>query len=471
MISMPLIWIGIPLIFGVLLIPFARYRKLSIGIVSILSLLLAVLALIFPSNLAVITFGRRFEFNPLLSLLGRLIRIDYASLTAIALLYLVNFAWNFISMRFKVSQYFGALSLVTTALWVTTLAVEPFLYAAVIVTIIVLISMPLFSPRGESDQSGLFRYLILQTLAMPLILLSGWMLGGIGSAPSASPLIIRATVMVLLGFVLWLGVFPLHSWLPMLSNESHPWVMSMLLSSRQLALLVYLLYFLDHHAWLRNLPNIFNDLQLIGLVMILIGGISAASQNNFKRLLGYFFLIESGYSLLSIGLAPSGGLVYFALLFIPRFLCYWLWSFSVSVLTEQGNFDDSSMEQLKGLFYRAPFLAAGMFFSLMALMGSPIFGVFPVKRMIWVLVGGSDLKWLIFLLIGVAAMMVLILNFLRIVITPPVKTDRIREGLFVRVIICAMVLLIILVGIFPHVFLTPWTHLLDPFTNLLTTVP
>ena len=470
MISMPLIWIGIPLLVGILLIPLVRYRKLSVGIVSTVSLLLAVLALIFPSNLAVIVLGRRFEFNPLLLLLGRLIRVDYASLTAIALLYLVNFAWNFVSLRFKVSQYFGALSLVTTAFWVTTLAVEPFLYAAVIVSIIVLISVPLFSPRGESDQPGLFCYLILQALAMPLILLSGWMLAGIGSAPSASPLIIRATLMVLLGFVLWLGVFPLHSWLPMLSNESHPWVVSMLLSGRQIALLVYLLYFLDRYAWLRNLPNIFTDFRLIGLVMIAVGGISAASQKNFRRLFGYFFLIETGYSLLSIGLAPSGGLTYFALLFIPKFLCYWLWSFSLGVLTEAGNFADSSLEQLKDLLNRAPFLAAGMFFSLLALTGAPFFALFPVKRMLWGLVGGSEPKWLIFLLIGTAAMILLILNLLRLVITPTNQTDKIHEGLFAKVMICAVILLIIMVGIFPHVFLTPWTHLLDPFTNLLTAI-
>ncbi|MGB4595453.1 MAG: proton-conducting transporter membrane subunit [Anaerolineaceae bacterium] len=467
MINMPLIWIGIPILVGVLLIPFARHRKISIGIVSVISLLLAIIALIFPSNLAVEAFGKRYEFNPLLSVLGRLFRVEYTSLTAIALLYLVNFAWNFVSLRFSVSQYFAPLSLITTALWVATLAVEPFLYAAVIVTIIVLVSIPLFSPRGETDQPGLFRYLILQALAMPLILLSGWMLAGIGSAPSASPLIVRATVMVLLGFSLWLGVFPLHSWLPMLSNESHPWVVSMLLSGRQLALLVYLLYFLDRYAWLRNLPNLFRDIQVFGLVMIAVGGINAASQKNYKRLFGYFFLIETGYSLLSIGLAPDGGLVYFGLLFVPRFLCYWLWAFSVAELTDKGGMTDSSMNQLKGLFHRAPFLASGMFFSLLALTGSPLFALFPVKRMIWMLAGAVDLKWLFLLLIGTFAMVVLIFNFLRTAISPSSATDLIQESLFAKIVICVAILLILAVGLFPHVFLTPWIHLIDPFNNLV----
>jgi NADH-quinone oxidoreductase subunit N len=470
MISMPLIWIGIPLMVGIILIPLPRNRKLSVTIVSIISLLLAVFALFFPANLALVMLGRRFEFNPLISVLGRMIRVNYTSLTVIALLYLVNFAWNLVSFRFKVSQYFSALSLVTTALWVTTLAVEPFLYAAVIVTIIVLISVPLISPRGETEQPGLFRYLILQTLAMPLILLSGWMLAGIGSAPSASPLIIRATLMVLIGFVLWLGVFPLHSWLPMISNESHPWAVSMLLSSRQLALLVYLLYFIDRYAWLRNLPNFYAGLRLVGLAIIAVGGISAASQTNFKRLFGYFFLFETGYSLLSVGLAPSGGLVQFSLLFIPRFLCYWLWSFSVAELIEADNFTNPSLEKLKGLFYRAPFLSAGLIFSLLALIGSPFFALFPAKRMIWMLVGGIDLKLLAFLMIGTGALIVLLLNLLRTIITPSDQAIPIHEGLFVKLVICTVILLIVMIGVFPHVFLTAWRHLLDPFTNLLSAI-
>jgi len=470
MISMPLIWIGLPLLIGTALIPFTRYRKISIGIVSVVSLLLAIVALIFPSNLAIEAFGRRYEFNPLLSLLGRLIQVDYSDLTTIALLYVLTFAWNFISLRFKVSQYFAPLSLVTAALWVTMLSVEPFLYAAVIVTIIVLVSVPLISPRGETDQPGLFRYLILQTLAKPLILLSGWMLAGIGSAPSASPLIIRAAVMVLLGFALWLAVFPLHSWLPMISFESHPWVTSMLLGGRQLALLVYLLHFFDQFAWLRNLPNIFPSLQIIGLIMITIGGLSVASTKDFKRLFGYFFLIETGYSLLSIGLVTSGGLDYFALLFVPRFLCYWLWSFSLAELADQAGFTEFSLEKLKGLFFNAPFLTVGLFVSVLAMAGAPVFVLFPVKRMVWMLAGSVDSRWLILLAIGTIAMIAFLMNFLRIVLSPINQKINYNESLFAKIVVSGVVLIIVMVGIFPHVFLPPWIHLIDPFTNLLSTL-
>lgn len=470
MIQMPLVWIVFPLVVGVILIPLSRYHKLTISVVSIVSLVMGVLALVFPSSLAIEISGRRFEFNPILSVLGRLLSIEYPNLITIALLFLTNFAWNILSGHFSVSQYFAPLSLVMTALWVTTLSVEPFLYAAVIIAILVLISVPLLAPRGNAFQPGLFRYLILQSLAVPVILLSGWMLAGIGSAPSASPLIIRATMMVLIGFVLWLGVFPLHSWLPMISSESHPWVVSMLLSSRQLSLMVYLLFFLDQFAWLRNLPNLFKDFRAFGLLIIAIGGISAASQKNFKRLYGYFFLIETGYSLLAIGLTPQGGLSSFSLLWVPRMLSYWLWSFSVGELTEKTNPALTSFDQLQGLFFRAPFLGSGMFASLLTLAGMPLFALFPVKRMIWVLAGTAEPQWIYLLLVGSVAMIVLIVNFLRTTMSRPMENKSITETPLVKGVITMAILLILAVGIFPDVFLTGWIHMVDPFSNLLGSI-
>ncbi|NLW71649.1 MAG: hypothetical protein GXY37_02005 [Chloroflexi bacterium] len=472
MISLPLIWIAFPLITGVLLIPFAKNRRLSVSVVSIISLLLTILAIVLPKEMAFVIFGHRYEFNPVFFLLGRMLSINHNAAVIIALLYLVNFSWNLISTRFKVSQYFGSLSLITTALWVTVLAIEPFLYAAVIVAIITLISIPLLSPRGEANRPGLFRYLILQLLATSLILLSGWMLAGIVSAPSASPLIFRATVMVLLGFILWLGVFPLNSWLSMLSDESHHWVVGMLLSMRQIALIIYFLHFLDRFAWLRNLPNIFKDMQLIGLVIIAFGGIAAASQKSIRRLFGFFFLIETGYTLLSIGLAAHGGLNQVAMSFIPRLISYWLWAFTVASLSDQGNLKLGYLNELSGLFYRAPFLASGLFFSLLNLLGVPLFAFFPVRRLVWAGVAGSQTSWLIFLVIGIASMIVHALNLLRIFIQPESETrPATPEAPSQKFFIGLGILLLIVVGIFPHFFLPYWTGILAPFTNLFNAFP
>ena len=131
-----------------------------------------------------------------------------SQLTMVALLYGIAFLWNLGSVLFRPSLWFNVLSLGISALWIATLSVNPFLYAAVLIELIALLSVPLLSPRGMRTESGVLRYLVFQTLALPLILLTGWMLAGIGSAPSANPLIVRSAMLVLFGFALWIGAFP-----------------------------------------------------------------------------------------------------------------------------------------------------------------------------------------------------------------------------------------------------------------------
>ncbi len=82
---------------------------------------------------------------------------------------------------------------------------SPFLYAAVVVELIALLSVPLLSPRGSPTGSGIIHYLSAQTIALPLILLSGWMVSGIETSPSAEALVLRGALLLMLGFVLWLG--------------------------------------------------------------------------------------------------------------------------------------------------------------------------------------------------------------------------------------------------------------------------
>ncbi len=76
-----------------------------------------------------------------------------------------------------------------------------------LIELIALLSVPLLSPRGVRTEQGVLRYLVFQTLALPLILLTGWMLAEL-ARPSANPLIVRSAMLVLFGFALWIGAFP-----------------------------------------------------------------------------------------------------------------------------------------------------------------------------------------------------------------------------------------------------------------------
>ena len=147
--STPLIWIVIPIGFAGLLALLHTKPKLSSILTCVFTLGLVVLALVFPKDLAFVLPDQRIEIPSSLVILNRTVQITGESLTMVALLYAITLLWNLGNSVFKVSTWFNALSLVITALWVTVLSVIPFLYAALLIELIALLSVPLLSPRGK----------------------------------------------------------------------------------------------------------------------------------------------------------------------------------------------------------------------------------------------------------------------------------------------------------------------------------
>jgi NADH:ubiquinone oxidoreductase subunit 2 (subunit N) len=473
LLTTPSIWIFLPLLLSLLLILVHRFHKLSIWIACLGSLLLALAAYIFPQSLEFTLFGRKFLFDDTFMIFNRGLILTGSQLKTVAMLYLFSFLWNIAGLRFSVSRWFPTISLAITALWISTLAVKPFLFAAVIVELIVLISTLLLTPRGKQAGSGVMRYLVSQTIALPLILLSGWMVTGIETAPSASPLILRGTVLILLGFSLWLAVFPLHTWLPMLADESHPWVFSFIFLMQQSSLWLLLLEFLDQFAWLRNLNGIFSVMQWAGVLTVLAGGVLLSLQTKINRVLAYLILIETGYLILAIGLINQGGGNALALSFIPRVLAYWQWSYTLSSVQQIAPEIDGSFSSLSGLFSRLPFHSMSLIISLLSLLGLPALGLFPAKRMLWNSIANLTFQYTPLIALAVAGMALFILRMMHTLLTPDPETPppalliANEESLLQILILCFFTLLSLLMGIFPHIFLNPFLGLLEPFNHLL----
>ncbi|HQJ31931.1 MAG TPA: proton-conducting transporter membrane subunit [Anaerolineaceae bacterium] len=473
LLTTPTIWIFLPVLFSLLLILVHRLHKLSVWIVCTISLLLAVVAMIFPQNLDLRLFGRNFLFDDTFLILNRALIITGTELKTVAMLYLFSFLWNIAGMRFSVSRWFPTISLTITALWVSALAVEPFLYAALIVELIVLISVVLLTPRGEQAGSGVMRYLVLQTIALPFILLSGWMVTGIESAPSASTLILRGAVLILIGFSLWLAVFPLHTWLPMLADKTHPWVFSFVFLMQQSGLSIFLLKVLDQFAWLRNLNGVFPAMQWVGVLTVLAGGVLASMQTKVNRILAYLILIETGYSVLAIGLISQGGGEALALSFLPRALAYLQYAYTLSSIQQIAPEIDGGFPSLRGLFTRLPFHSMSLIISLLSLLGLPALGLFPARRMLWNSGAGLTLHYTPLLGLAVAGMALFILRLMDTLLTTdpnapsPTLSAQGEESIWQILVLCFFTLLSLLVGIFPQVFLNPFLGILEPFIHLL----
>lgn len=469
----PTIWIFVPILLSLVLTAIHRLHKLSVWIACLGSLLLSIAAFAFPTSLDFTFLGRNFLFDDTFVIFNRALILTGSQLRTVAVMYLFSFLWNIAGLRFSVSRWFPTISLTITAMWVSTLSVEPFLYAAVIVELIVLISILLLTPRGEQTDRGVMRYLVSQTVAMPFILLSGWMVAGIETAPSASTLILRGTVMILIGFSLWLAIFPLQSWLPMLAEKAHPWVFSFVFLMQQSVLSIFLLKVLDQFAWLRNLSGIFPAIQWAGVLTLLAGGVLVSLQTKVNRILAYLILIETGYSVLAIGLIGQGGGDALALSILPRALAYWQWAYTLSSIQQIAPEIDGSFSSLRGLFARLPFHSLSLIISLLGLLGLPALGLFPSKRLLWNSGAGLTYQYTPLIGLGVAGMALFILRLMHTLLTsdsqslPSGEPFIVKETLWQIIVLCAITLLSLLMGFLPHVFLNPFLGLLEPFIHLL----
>ena len=463
-----IIWVVLPIALGLGLILLQKMPKLSTALASLIPLVLALLALIFSESLTLQFLGRRFILADSLTVFGRTIEITADQLRMIALLYTLCFFWNLLGRLFDVSQWSDSLSLVITSLWVSVQFINPFLYSAVIIELIALISVPLLSPRGTPAKAGIIRFLSMQTIAMPLILLSGWMVAGIETSPSAQDLVLRGALLVLTGFILWAGVFPLHSWLPMLTEESHPWTISFLLTIMQISIALFFLKFLNQYAWLRNIKDLDQVLKWVGALCLLSAGVMAVFQRNLSRVLGYLYLAETGYIVLSIASIQQGGLELFILSLLPRSFAFWSLGFALSALRQEMDSDRFDFSDLSGLIWRYPLISILLLASLLNIIGLPLFALFPSKRIIWSLLTGESLLFQLFGSLGLLGMIILFLRLLGVMISPSnsAMEDK-QENPIILVPVMLIVLTMVMAGIFPHIFSAPVQDLLVTFQNLM----
>ncbi len=470
MINSVVIFILLPLIAGILLLAVSYMRRLSMTISCLLLSALVIAALFAPRGLIFEWMDRPYEISTSLILLGRAFTLPPNLFSFCALAYLSGFLWSICSVLFGTKPNFNAMSLIIPALLVMMVTVDPFLYSAVIFEILALLAIPLLLEKKTRSTRGILHFIVLQTIAMALVLLSSWMLAGVSTVIISNPMILRGAALVLLGFVLWFPAFPFHVWMAELFIENHPWPVSFLLTGMQTTFPILLLVFLDRFAWLRNLPGLFENMKYFGLMMIAIAGIFASFQRNFRRQTTYLYLTETGYTLLIIGLAPSSGLNTLAMILLPRIFSFWFWAYCLSILETRYPGASCELSNLNGFIRDEPLLSLGMILGQVSLMGLPLLALFPVKHLVWFsLPIGAGWEWLL-LGIGAIGMLVFILRFIMAMLTPPdplierpTQELELPHPRLTLVGLLIGILLILAFGFFPHLFLTRFIEIISPF--------
>jgi len=475
--STPLIWIILPGLLVILLFVLRRREQLVIAIGIGFSLLLAGIAWLDP-------FGEAIKLGPLtitlsdsLSVLGRRFVLESNKAPILVLIYAGLAFWFGGAYIARTGRLFVPVGLLIASLMTAALAVEPFLYASLLIEMAAIAAITIFSIPGKPINRGALRFLIIQTLSMPFILLTGWLLTGVEASPGDSAIALQATLSMALGFALLLWIFPFHTWMPMTVQVVNQYVVAFVFYMLPLIITLFGLGFLDRFAWLRTQEGVYTALQMSGLLMVLAGGIGAAYQSHLGRMLAFAMMLEIGITLLTIGTPgsepgtyPLIG-VFFASL-LPRGLGLGIWALALIVIsgidTRAEKYSISlDLSNLRGSGLRLPIACSALILAQMSIAGFPLLAGFPVRLPVWQGLANYSIVLTLGALLGSAGLLIATLRTLIVFVGDSDDPQWVsKENWSQRILLMIGVVGLFLIGIFPQIILPQLARMASVFVNL-----
>jgi len=376
----PTLWIIVPIVLGILLLFINNQRVLSLlgGSVAVL---LAVMAQFIPIELAMNVGSFSFKIDSSLSVLGRVLLIQPAEGSLLALIYGAAALWFFAAEASKTATRLVPQGFMIIALMVASIAVEPFLYAALFIEMAILIAIPMLTSIYRPPGKGIVRFLIYQTLAMPFILLAGWLLAGVEASPGDLALAAQSGAMLGLGFAFLLAIFPLYNWIPLLLEDTSPYTVGFLLWILPTMTLIFGAGFLDRYSWLRNSSQLILALRFVGLLMVVTGGAFAAFQRHLGRIMAYGSIAETGFAILALSLDLRLGIPILFLLVPARALGLAVWALSLAIIRE--NVETMRFGKARGVLRLTPLAGTGMVIATLSTGAFPLLAGFPARLALW----------------------------------------------------------------------------------------
>jgi NADH-quinone oxidoreductase subunit N len=316
---------------------------------------------------------------------------------------------------------------------------------------------------------------------MPFILFAGWILTGVetGSASSASSansvLIFQGNLLLALGFAFLLAVFPFHTWVPMLAEETHPYVAAFIFYILSLVITFFGIHFLERYTWLRSSSGVLEVLRLVGMLMVLLGGLWIVFQRHLGRMLGYAVIIETGLSLLavSIGLAGENLSTSVSILFIsflPRGMAFGIWALALSAL--MGPAGKAPLQEslhfhaMQGKGRQFTIATSILVMAIFSLAGFPLLAGFPARLALWETLAKQSTLAAAAALFGCFGLFVGGIRALGVLITDKEEEPwSISEQWGERILLVLGGLGLLLVGLFPYWLLPAMVHMAAVFVS------
>lgn len=264
------------------------------------------------------------------------------------------------------------------------------------------------------------------------------------------PLVYAGFAFVIVGFGTKVGLVPMHAWLPDAHSEG-PSPISAMLSGSLLAAALYAVLRFGAIAQLTVGPSYVHVLLLVfGALSLVIAGLFALRQSNYKRLLAYSSIEHMG--IVSLGLGIGGPIAAYGAFFhvIVHAAGKSLAFFGAGELLSR--YESREVDDVHGVLRAAPFTGLMVLLAALAIAGVPPFGIFRSELLI--VTGGFSQSSF-----AVAGLLIVFANvafvglyqvFHRMVLSdgtgerPPARVGRPQQPLMVAAMLASLTVVLVL---------------------------
>jgi formate hydrogenlyase subunit 3/multisubunit Na+/H+ antiporter MnhD subunit len=282
-------------------------------------------------------------------------------LVSLSVLYLL-------SLLFPQGRHFVPGTLLVLSPLIASLMIEPVAFRA----LLLLVSMILLAAIIQAEEAGstraALRYLIMALLAIPLVLVSSWMLSNTQTA-----LFLSASRLIIIGFAILLAGFPFHIWVMPVIVKVPLLVSAFIFGLVQLVVMAFIFELLSSFPWLQQDEWFRRTLVHSGLVTALIAGLLAATSMRFGRLIGSLVLLDLGISMLTLTMSTVDGWNIAVSLQLARLISLTLMTVGLRPFSPSGQHaTGATFVSFRGLGRRYPLSVALFAFGCLSLIGMPM---------------------------------------------------------------------------------------------------
>jgi NADH-quinone oxidoreductase subunit N len=218
--------------------------------------------------------------------------------------------------------------------------------------------------------------------------------------PTADPILLTGTMMLLIGFAFKIAAVPFHFWCPDVFEGAAAEVAGFLSVSSKAAALALLGRFslalfgatsgaetVPPEQWESVALYLVPTLAVFAALTTTFGNLAAYAQTNLKRLLAYSTIAHAGYMLMAVATLTRAG-IDAMLVYLVAYLFMNLGAFAV-VAFIRNRTGSEDLSTYGGMIYRAPLLTVTLAIFMLSLLGMPPLIGFPVKFQIFAVLWNS----------------------------------------------------------------------------------